>query len=528
MSAISSWLQPRRDWTGRNALVPLETAYRMIDLFSWATALTGAIAVAFVGLVNGGAIVHVPVFWIALATVVLQWGTAIFRGLPFLVRYGCFAGGLTIFLLCTTAVFGITPNWSFFVIVLLTSATLLFGLRAGFWASGLLGAAHVLVAWAWTTGRLPVSGFAPGEAQSYVDFHTARVWARVLLISTASVTALQLLFRYVLGDMNRALDEAHQSLRQLRVEQEHRERTEREITRLNAELEERVRLRTAELAARVGDVERLNREQQTLMRDLRSSQQSTDRTAARLQEVNANLLAANQELEAFSHTVSHDLRAPLRNMTGFLDLLGRRVDRTLDPEAGRFVDVLNAEAVRMGLLIDDLLSFSRIGRTEMQVQEVDLAPMLAGVREEMQAELGERTVEWAIGPLPMVRGDPALLREVLVNLLGNAVKFTRRSPAARIEVGANLPARGESMVTIFVRDNGVGFNPRYLDKLFGVFQRLHNPRDFEGTGIGLANVKRIVTRHGGRVWAEGQIDRGATFYFTARAALPASGRAESV
>ena len=294
--------------------------------------------------------------------------------------------------------------------------------------------------------------------------------------------------------------------------------TERQITQLNAELEARVRERTAELAARVAEVERLNAEEQALMRDLRASQQSADRTAARLQEVNSNLLAANQELEAFSHTVSHDLRAPLRNITGFLELFGRRTSGRLDLEAERFVTVVNTEATRMGHLIDDLLTFSRIGRTEMKLQPVDLAALVAAVREELRTDIGERVIEWDVGALPPVRGDPALLKQVVANLLGNAVKFTRHCAATRIEIGFTPAARTERTVTIFVRDNGAGFNPKYLDKLFGVFQRLHNPRDFEGTGIGLANVKRIITRHGGRVWAEGQVDRGATFYFTLQAA----------
>jgi len=300
-----------------------------------------------------------------------------------------------------------------------------------------------------------------------------------------------------------------------------RKEAEEAVRRLNRELEQRVGERTAELAARVTEVERLNTEQQALMRDLRTSQQAADRTAARLQEANSNLLAANQELEAFSYSVSHDLRAPLRNITGFLELLGRRAQGRLDPEGERFVSVVTTEAGRMGMLIDDLLTFSRIGQTEMRLQPVDLGALVADVRDGLKPDVGERAVEWQIGPLPVVRGDPALLRQVVANLLGNAVKFTRRCPAARIEVGAGAPARGEHLVTIFVRDNGAGFNPRYLDKLFGVFQRLHNSRDFEGTGIGLANVKRIITRHGGRVWAEGQVDRGATFYFTLAPAAPA-------
>jgi signal transduction histidine kinase len=260
--------------------------------------------------------------------------------------------------------------------------------------------------------------------------------------------------------------------------------SEEALRRLNAELETRVEARTAELAHRVTEVERLN-----------------------------------QELEAFSYSVSHDLRAPLRNITGFLELLTRRTEGRLDAEGERFVMTVSAEARRMSALIDDLLAFSRIGRMELKTQRVDLAELVAEVREDLRPELAERGLAWKIGPLPAVSGDRALLRQVVVNLLGNAVKFTRHRDPATIEVGVRPPAEGEALVTIFVRDNGAGFNPKYIDKLFGVFQRLHNQRDFEGTGIGLANVQRIVVRHGGSIWAEGAVDQGATFYFSLPAAV---------
>ena len=285
---------------------------------------------------------------------------------------------------------------------------------------------------------------------------------------------------------------------------------------LNQELEQRVTARTAELQARTEEALRF-------AQDLRGSQQAADRTAARLQEVNANLMAANQELEAFSYSVSHDLRAPLRNIAGFIELLGKRAAGRLDPEAERFVAVITTETGRMSSLIDDLLTFSKIGRAELVREPLALETMVAEVREELRGEIGDRVIEWRIGALPPVLGDRALLRQVVANLLGNAVKFTRRRPDTAIEFGATTARSGDGQATFFVRDNGAGFNPKYLDKLFGVFQRLHNARDFEGTGIGLANVKRIVNRHGGRVWAEGAVERGATFYFTLEAAGPGAG-----
>ena len=282
----------------------------------------------------------------------------------------------------------------------------------------------------------------------------------------------------------------------------------RRIRQLNATLEQRVHERTTELELRVAEVERLNTE-------LQVSQRTTDRTAARLQEVNANLFAANQELEAFSYTVSHDLRAPLRNISGFIELLRRRSGAQLDAESARFFNTVSTEAVRMGALIDDLLTFSRLGRAELKLEPVALAGLIAAVQQqELAADLAGRDIEWRIQPMPPVQTDRVLLRQVVVNLLSNAVKFTRQRHPALIEFGGEPAPPGAKTAVFFCRDNGAGFNPKYLDKMFRVFQRLHNAREFEGTGIGLANVKRIVTRHGGRVWAEGAVDSGAVFRFT--------------
>ncbi len=276
--------------------------------------------------------------------------------------------------------------------------------------------------------------------------------------------------------------------------------SEERFRRLSGELERRVDERTTELMQRVSEVERL-------AADL-------DRSAARLQEANANLLVANQELESFSYSVSHDLRAPLRNITGFIELLQRRLRGKSDKDTDRYLDIVTAEAKRMSALIDDLLTFSRVGRAEMSLQPVDLLELVEESRRELAHEIQGRSIEWRLSPLPPVLGDRTLLRQVIANLLSNALKFTRRREVAVIEIGAEPAPDSADLVTFYVRDNGAGFNPQYADKLFRVFQRLHNIRDFEGTGVGLANVKRIVTRHGGSVWAEGKVDNGATFYFT--------------
>jgi signal transduction histidine kinase len=226
----------------------------------------------------------------------------------------------------------------------------------------------------------------------------------------------------------------------------------------------------------------------------------------------SQLQAVNKELEAFSYSVSHDLRAPLRHIDGFAQLLQRHLDATLDDTGRRYLATIADSAKRLGRLIDELLVFSRMGRTEIRQSVVPLGPLVAGVIRELQPETGDRQIEWVIGELPAVEGDPAMLRQVWVNLLSNAVKYSRRRPQARIEIShRHDPADGEVFA---VHDNGAGFDMKYVDKLFGVFQRLHSAAEFEGTGIGLANVQRIVVRHGGRVWAEGRPEEGATFYFT--------------
>jgi len=232
----------------------------------------------------------------------------------------------------------------------------------------------------------------------------------------------------------------------------------------------------------------------------------------RVLERTAQLQTVNEELEGFSYSVSHDLRAPLRHVLGFVDLLKKDAGPSLSEQSLHHLTTISRAAKRMGNLIDDLLAFSRLGRAELQKTDVDLDQLVQETLGEFAMETKERTIVWEIHPLPSVRADRALLRMVLVNLISNAVKFTGARAEAKIEIGCAPNGNSESV--IFIRDNGAGFDPKYTEKLFGVFQRLHSTAEFEGTGIGLANVQRIILRHGGRVWAEGVVDGGATFYFS--------------
>jgi light-regulated signal transduction histidine kinase (bacteriophytochrome) len=230
----------------------------------------------------------------------------------------------------------------------------------------------------------------------------------------------------------------------------------------------------------------------------------------RVKDRTAQFEAANKELEAFAYSVSHDLRAPLRHISSFSEIL-RKKARNLDPEATRCLEFITSASRQMEMLVHDLLNFSRTSRAQLRLKQVQLGDLVDEVKQSLQSELNGRAVEWKVDSLPEVRGDPALLRVVFNNLLGNAIKYTRTRKNASIEIGASASEREH---IVFVRDNGVGFDMGYVSKLFGVFQRLHHEEEFEGTGIGLATVQRIIVRQGGRVWAEGKENEGATFYFS--------------
>ena len=234
-----------------------------------------------------------------------------------------------------------------------------------------------------------------------------------------------------------------------------------------------------------------------------------------VEERTAQLTVANKELEAFGYSVSHDLRAPLRHIDSYIHMLQKNPGTHLDEKGQKYLHIIIEAAKRMGQLIDGLLTLSRVGRTALEERPVSLLRLVNEARQELALSMADRLIEWRVVSLPLIRGDLNLLRSVITNLLGNGIKYTRGKQPAIIEIGCRTT---EGEVICYVRDNGTGFDMRFVDKLFGVFQRLHTAQEFEGTGIGLASVRRVIERHGGRTWAEGELGKGATFYFT----LPAS------
>jgi light-regulated signal transduction histidine kinase (bacteriophytochrome) len=242
--------------------------------------------------------------------------------------------------------------------------------------------------------------------------------------------------------------------------------------------------------------------------DLQTSQ---DELEQRVALRTAELDATNKELEAFTYSVAHDLRAPLRHIQGFSNALMESLGPQLEPDAQKCLNHIGEGTLQMGRLIDDLLSLARVGRQELRLQITGLNSLVQDVLRDLKNETQGRDIHWQVGDLPFVECDPGLMKQVLYNLLSNAAKYSRPRNPAVIDIGQ---MQVEGRPVNFVRDNGVGFNMKYANKLFGVFQRLHRKEDFEGTGVGLATVQRIIHKHGGQVWAEAEIDKGATFFFS--------------
>lgn len=262
--------------------------------------------------------------------------------------------------------------------------------------------------------------------------------------------------------------------------------------------------RTQDLKLRVYESEQLNKAMVNLLEDLQEYQ-------TQLESTSKKLAYSNKELEGFSYSVSHDLRAPLRHMSGFVDLLQKQAGDSFDDKSNRYIVIIKESATKMGQLIDDLLHYSRTGRAEMAKTMVNNDGLVQEVVSELESHEKDLQIEWIVEPLPQIPADHALLRVVWTNLLTNAIKFSAKKEKVRIEIGSR-PGENDEIV-FYVKDNGAGFDMKYKDKLFGVFQRLHRDSEFKGTGIGLATVQRILYRHGGRVWAEGVVGEGATLFF---------------
>jgi PAS domain S-box-containing protein len=283
---------------------------------------------------------------------------------------------------------------------------------------------------------------------------------------------------------------------------------EQELQLAKENLESRVAERTSELAQANEQLEIELAERKRAEEEVRKLNEDLERRVA---ERTVQLVAANKELDAFSYTVSHDLRTPLRHITGFTGALVAKHSSQLGPEAQELLKFIQDGSKKMDHMIGDLLNLARLDRREAVSKMTPLNSLVEDVLKDLKSEIDGRQIDWHIGPLPAANCDPGLLQQAFANLLSNAVKYTRRREHAVIEVN-QMTIDGEAV--IYVRDNGAGFDSRYADKLFGAFQRLHTEEEFEGTGVGLATVQRIIRKHGGRIWAEAEYEKGATFYFT--------------
>ena len=294
---------------------------------------------------------------------------------------------------------------------------------------------------------------------------------------------------------------------QVQRELHERELAEAEILRLNHELETRIIERTEKLKLKQDEADLLNQAMLNMLEDLKLANQW-------LEAGKQELTRVNQELESFSYSVSHDLRAPLRAIDGFTRLLMEESGQLDEQKEEHYLQMVRESAQNMGKLIDDLLAFSRLGKHELKRKRIELRSLFETVFLQLSELEPDRKIELELQDLPDCEADPTLIKQVIVNLLGNAIKFTRTRATARVEVGSLGGKLVGNEITYYVRDNGVGFDMRYVDKLFGVFQRLHSADEFEGTGVGLALVQRIINRHGGSVWAESEIDHGTSIFFT--------------
>ena len=286
------------------------------------------------------------------------------------------------------------------------------------------------------------------------------------------------------------------------------------LRRAHDELEVRVQERTAQLAIANEALQAEIAERQRVEETIRSINSELEQ---RVRDRTAELELSNSELEAFTYSVAHDLQAPLRNIESYAQMLAEDFGSTVPPEASQYLGRIGVRSRDMARLVSDLLNLSRLGKQSLNRRQVRLSGIVEEEIAALKSETADRKIGWRIADLPVVDCDPNLIRQVFANMLSNSVKYTRPRAEAVIEIG-RFDAEGDA--AIFVRDNGVGFDMKYVDKLFGVFQRLHTSQEFEGTGVGLATVARIVRRHGGRVWAQGEEGKGAAFYFTLGPPIP--------